>query len=558
LHVWPQGQIDITGGTLIIDGDVTGSISSMVGDNRIVAYGGSGVIEYDYNTSNAGKTTVTAVSDPYIARDPSPIDNGETPIFRDLELSWTSGVGAISHDIYFSADFSDVYNASRLEGDANGDGVANLDDLLIVSGYWLDDPTGSYPYADLDSDGEVKLSDFSVIASDWQNSAVAEFKGNQLANSFIPDPLDYDTTYYWRVDEVQSGNIRRGNVWSFDVVEWDRPATDILNGFKNMYQPHVVVEDGQPYPFKMWFFGWATDVCNPGYSGCDAIFHARSQDLVNWEVWKGGGNWDTTGNPALWVPVLTGDTTYFDDGHTGDPSVVKRNGVYYMAYSATGPDLDGIPRGGAGDTDGGLSCVRGATSTDGINWTRSSEPLLIYEPEIGQYEGYETDPTYLGDFHRPSLMWDGDHWRIWFDYWGPTNSIGVCLGHAECYGDPMDKDDWVITNDLYQPLINNWVNPDVVEYNGTYYLFGDPVGYLGGVGWENRQTRIATSADGINWSIGPFFDPDPDVPTNDVPEAVIVDYQGHTWMYVYYSCQGGGDPYEWRYKRIRYMRKCLY
>ena len=55
------GTLDIHAGTLIIDGDKTPTISSYVTSGYIIAYDGSGTVVWDYNTSNAGKTTVTAI-----------------------------------------------------------------------------------------------------------------------------------------------------------------------------------------------------------------------------------------------------------------------------------------------------------------------------------------------------------------------------------------------------------------------------------------------------------------------------------------------------------------
>lgn len=56
------GLLDLEGGTLIIDGSKTGAISSYISSGYITAYDGTGTVNYDYNTTNAGKTTVTATS----------------------------------------------------------------------------------------------------------------------------------------------------------------------------------------------------------------------------------------------------------------------------------------------------------------------------------------------------------------------------------------------------------------------------------------------------------------------------------------------------------------
>jgi len=344
---------------------------------------------------------------------------------------------------------------------------------------------------------------------------------------------------------------------------WQRSKHNLLSGFGNMYNPHVLRVPDPVYPYRMYFFGWARADCNPGYSGCDAIYLARSKNPDGpWKVYSGSQGWLGDDRINLWVPVLTADDKFYDQWHNGDPSVVYHEGLYYMAYSATGFDKDGInphdPRTGAQDTDGFISVVMGATSKDGIHWSRALYPLLIYEPEIGRNEGDYTDPNYQGNFHRPSLMWDEDHWRMWFDYW-QLNNGGLGLGHAECRGDPMKHSDWVITHDLDQPLIKNWPNPDVIKIGRNYYSVADPSGYPGKTGWPARQICQALSADGLHWKILGFIRPDDDTPANHVPEAFLEARDDQAWLYLFYACQIGGDPYDYRYDRIRYMKKpvCL-
>ena len=46
------------------------------------------------------------------------------------------------------------------------------------------------------------------------------FIGNQAANSYDPGSLEFDTTYYWKVDEVEADGttIHKGDIWSFTTV----------------------------------------------------------------------------------------------------------------------------------------------------------------------------------------------------------------------------------------------------------------------------------------------------------------------------------------------------
>ncbi|MGQ9732998.1 MAG: hypothetical protein ACUVX8_17205 [Candidatus Zipacnadales bacterium] len=53
-----------------------------------------------------------------------------------------------------------------------------------------------------------------------------------------------------------------------------------------------------------------------------------------------------------------------------------------------------------------------------------------------------------------------------------------------------------------------------------------------------------------------FIEPDSDTPANHVPEAFVLDNNGELWIILFYACQNGGEPdYDYRYSRIRYMRR---
>ena len=78
----------------------------------------------------------------------------------DVDLAWTGGANALTHDVYFSTSEEDVANA-----------------------------------------------------------APAAFRGNQFENGFDPGTLALDTTYYWRVDEIDAaGAAQVGAVWSFTTT----------------------------------------------------------------------------------------------------------------------------------------------------------------------------------------------------------------------------------------------------------------------------------------------------------------------------------------------------
>lgn len=214
----------------------------------------------------------TTKKNPALAYQPSPENSG--PCLMAANLKWKAGLGAITHDIYVGTNMAAVTNAARITGDIDGDGGVGFSDISIFANQWLTHPTGMTPssdvskdgfvnlvdfavisknwgesiariggdidgdgkvgYADVSllasqwlmvpagkpsadvyKDGYVNLSDFAVIAKNWTKTFCSIFKGNYSNCNYQPSTLAMNTTYYWRVDEVNGSNILKGDVWSF-------------------------------------------------------------------------------------------------------------------------------------------------------------------------------------------------------------------------------------------------------------------------------------------------------------------------------------------------------
>jgi len=120
---------------------------------------------YDYALSPTEIQLLFRGGDLCSAWRPSPF-NGQTEVERDAILIWKPGDYAVSHDVYFGTDYDDVNDANT-------------------------------------------------------NSDV--FIGNQEPNEYDPCGLVLDTTYYWRIDEVNDSNVDspwRGKVWRFTVANF--------------------------------------------------------------------------------------------------------------------------------------------------------------------------------------------------------------------------------------------------------------------------------------------------------------------------------------------------
>jgi hypothetical protein len=104
------GLLDITTGTLVLNGDDTETIQTFIDDGLLTAYEGQGKVNVDYDVTNAGKTTLTAT--PLLK--PNPIDGGSLSPGQ-VELSWTlpdellPGM-PVTVDVYFTDDLDALKN----------------------------------------------------------------------------------------------------------------------------------------------------------------------------------------------------------------------------------------------------------------------------------------------------------------------------------------------------------------------------------------------------------------------------------------------------------------
>ncbi|MFC1634175.1 hypothetical protein ACFL5Z_04985 [Planctomycetota bacterium] len=192
---------------------------------------------------------------PKTAYNPDPTD-GTGIADTTVTLTWTPGIGAKLHTMYFGDDFDTVANATvgipagtvsydpgQLEsekvyywrvdefdgiGTYKGDvwtfttpgavgspqpanGAADVSMATVLSWTAADNAASHEVYLGLDKD--------SVRSAD---AASPEYKGSKAlgAESYDTGLLEPDTTFYWRVDEVYNGNPVKGPVWNFTVGDY--------------------------------------------------------------------------------------------------------------------------------------------------------------------------------------------------------------------------------------------------------------------------------------------------------------------------------------------------
>jgi hypothetical protein len=103
-----SGKMDVTTGTLITNGDMLSLVQGYIDSGLITAYGCNGTLNLDYNVTNEGRTTLTAIHN----LRPNPTDGG-IAVAGEVELSWTLPDPcvpgeSVSVDVYFTDDLQSL------------------------------------------------------------------------------------------------------------------------------------------------------------------------------------------------------------------------------------------------------------------------------------------------------------------------------------------------------------------------------------------------------------------------------------------------------------------
>ena len=186
---------------------------------------------------------------PTTAYYPDPADGGEA-VATDGDLSWTPGFGSIIHYVYFGDNFDDVSNAAGNPpwGSTTYDPgplemaktyywrVDEFDAVGTQKGNVWSFTTEGAVTALNPVNGAVDVTQTPVLT--WApglgashevyfgtDAASLELKGsgNLSSESYAPGQLEWDTTYYWRVDEANNANANSpwtGPLWNFTTANF--------------------------------------------------------------------------------------------------------------------------------------------------------------------------------------------------------------------------------------------------------------------------------------------------------------------------------------------------
>lgn len=245
------GTMDVTEGTLIVNGDKTANIQSCIDSGWITAWGGTGTLQLDYNERNPGKTTLTARPPvqvkPYLVN-PS---NNATGVQPDVVFGWTPGALAQvpnGYDIYIGTSFDAVNDADKT----------------------------SHP--------DVEYY-------------------NVDANSFGPLSLGLSEAYYWRVDAVN--DVHPDKLWKSDVGKFtvaDYAIVDDMESYGWEITPGL--PGGSIYYTWKDGEGWIEPAPGWGGNGTGAVLEleqtpgiTHQSEQAMWYVYDNDGtnSWGTSG-----------------------------------------------------------------------------------------------------------------------------------------------------------------------------------------------------------------------------------------------------------------------
>lgn len=285
----------------------------------------------------------------------------------------------------------------------------------------------------------------------WESNGV-------LAGSVI---LDGSTYKMWYTGRNQDGLVQIGYAESSNGINWNKSVSNPVLRVGDMgdwdsFQVGgpSVIQDG-PNSYKMWYTG-----ANSGPIGVGRIGYAYSSNGINWTknptvVLDVGGSWDKDGvlNPSV---IYDNDELIYKMWYTGrwdDGSALGLLAVGY-AYSSNGiigwtksglnpimqKNLSGFDNRGVGgtyvikdssasppytmyytgfETGTLLSEIGIATSSNGLNWTRQTTPVL----PVGSSGSWEEKG--VGD---PSVLVNGNITSMW--YTGTNNGFLPKIGYA--------------------------------------------------------------------------------------------------------------------------------
>jgi len=306
------------------------------GDSLAVAWGGPTIGDGPVIIEGKYLSPVLRPID-FFASNPDPADGTILPDTW-ASITWSAGVSAVSHDVYFSDNLADV-EARAAEASLGNQASTNFvagfpgfpypDDFVPgTTYYWRIDeieadgttiyegniwsftvpPKTGYNPDPADGAGSVdpnvelnwepgfgvKLHHvyFGDNFDDVDNGTGGTYKGPAGFPEYTPGTLELEKVYYWRVDEFDSINTYKGDVWGFatpGAAESLMPS----NGATDVRQTQILKwSPGDSAASHQVYFGTDKEVVRNANTGSPE--YKGSRDLGSQSYDPGKLQWDTT------------------------------------------------------------------------------------------------------------------------------------------------------------------------------------------------------------------------------------------------------------------------
>lgn len=323
---------------------------------------------------------------PERAENPMPTQN-QMNVALDVDLTWTAGSGAVSHDVYLGTDLMAVTDADNadVEFQVNQLGTTFTPVATLMGNttyFWRIDEKGMFGttkgtvwqfttgagQADLvgpidGGDLIALMPTLTWVAGDGASShdvylgtsesavmnatrGSAEFKVTRLIGNEMYTPparLMGSTTYFWRIDSVTANGTTKGEVWQFRTRP-GRASEPMPENFATNVDAGVLLEwtaDAEALRFEVYLGSNMTDVTNAEVGSVPI-----GVDLYD------------TMDQMVDPPGLVAGTTYFwrVDTVAGDDATRTRGPIWrFTVASAELPGQAGSPSPFSGATNTGLS-----------------------------------------------------------------------------------------------------------------------------------------------------------------------------------------------------------
>jgi hypothetical protein len=337
---------------------------------------------------NAGGTTTgtvwsftTIVAAPSQATNPSPA-NSATDVSITADLSWTAGSGATSHDVYFGTSSPGTFQGNQTATTFDTGTMSNnttyywrIDEVnaggTTTGNVWSFTTIVAAPSAASSPSPANSATDVSITADlSWSagsgatsrdvyfgTSSPGASQGNQTATTFDTGTMANNTTYYWRIDEINAAGTTTGSVWNFTTITSGQPVTKEFGDAVNTDYPGTVEDT-----FTNGDQNYSTNVLLSVYTWpANTIANTT---IIKWDL--SAIPTDTTVTEAtlyLYQTDSGGDTSY-------DVPVHKIVNVNPVISACTWNTYDGT-NSWTGGSDGGQGDTAAAEDTQDVNATNN-------------------------------------------------------------------------------------------------------------------------------------------------------------------------------------------